>query len=68
MRTILQLLGALTILVAIVEVIVAKSAMHEMTAGVLWVGGWLMIAAGSALFHLEKIAKSSVAKPEGDKA
>lgn len=47
--------GELTILGALMNFAVAKSAMHETTAAVMWVGGWLMLAAGAALIRLARL-------------
>lgn len=55
MGILVSLVGGLTILVSLLHFGAAKSAMHETTAAVLWIGGWAMLALGVGLERLRKL-------------
>lgn len=52
-RMILETLGLLTVIAAIVMVVVARGAIHEATAAIAWVGGWLMFAASVIIGRMD---------------
>lgn len=59
MKVVLNVVGLLTILVALLQTVAALSAMHETTAAVTWVGGWLLLAAGALLDRVERMLEST---------
>lgn len=53
MGKLIEVIGLVTVIVALLYFGVAKTAFHEITSAILWCGGWTMFAAGVVIRRLD---------------
>lgn len=54
MGKLFEIVGLLTVILAVLYIGIAKTAFQETTVAILWCGGWLIFAAGAILRRLGK--------------
>lgn len=58
MKVLLNVVGLLMILLAVLQVLLALSALHETTAAVTWTGGWLLLGIAAVIDRLERLIEA----------